>query len=506
LLTVPARSKLCAMSKLLGLLVVAAACGDNLEPAPDALVVPEVIARCEEIPAAGNPFATAADFGPVTPGTLAGWNPDGRWFLTGVRVGGVSSFHFEQRGADLIVDREDAPATFTADAIFQRLEYPTPDGSIIVAKRVSDLQPDGSLRADRAVCEGDVCNVCTAKLVRAKRNEGEQESMGLSLVSELSGVTWEPGYTFNVRIAGTLAYLIRIDGLHIIETVDPAHPVEVGSWQRAGDGYSNDVKLVEANGKRYALIADYPVDVVEVTDPTMPRLVAQIPEEAHTLFTEARGGKLYAYFGDYNGSCPVFDISNPEAPVRLGRFMTAGPFVHDLMVQDGIAYLNAWSAGLYVVDFTTPATPTVVGRWEHTTSETSHSSWATIAGGRKVALHGGENFGAHLDVVDVDPVSPTFMKPIGSYQTRDHVSIHNVMAIGDRAYFTYYQDGVRVVSLTDPTRPMQLGYFNTWDPQGPTSSSHFFEGAVGLDIDPVRKLIFVADSPRGLLILRDETP
>jgi hypothetical protein len=80
------------------------------------------------------------------------------------------------------------------------------------------------------------------------------------------------------------------------------------------------------------------------------------------------------------------------------------------------------------------------------------------------------------------------------------------MAFGDRAYFTYYQDGVRILDLSNPTAPAELGYFNTWDPQGPTSTSAFFEGAVGLDVDRSRKLVFVADSPRGLLILRDETP
>ncbi|MBA3452150.1 MAG: hypothetical protein H0T42_03515 [Deltaproteobacteria bacterium] len=495
------------MSKLLGLLAIAAACGDNIELTPDALVIPPVVARCEEIPFPAAAFATAADFGPIAPGTLAGWDPEGRWTLTGVRVGGVSSFHFEARGSEVIVDRdEDIPGTFTSDAIFQRIEYATPEGPIVVAKRVSDLQADGSLRADRAVCEGDACVVCTAKLVRATRNEGEGESNNLALVGELRSPSWGNGFTFNVRVAGTLAYLIRIDGLHIIETSDPANPVEVGSWQRAGDGYSNDVKIVEANNKRYALIADTPVDVVDVTDPTMPRLVAQIPEEAHTLFTETRGGKQYAYFGNYDGTCPMFDITNPEAPVRLSRFTTAGSSVHDLMVKDGIAYLNAWDAGLYIVDFTTPGTPVEIGRAPITTANTSHSSWATIAGGRKVVLHGGENYGAHLDVLDADPSSPRFTQKLGSYTTRDHVSIHNVMAIGDRAYFTYYQDGVRVVSLADPTQPTLLGYFNTWDPQGPAATNRFFEGAVGLDVDPARKLIFVADSPRGLLILRDETP
>ena len=39
-------------------------------------------------------------------------------------------------------------------------------------------------------------------------------------------------------------------------TSDPAHPVELGKWRRDLDSYTNDVKLVEAGGRRYALIVD----------------------------------------------------------------------------------------------------------------------------------------------------------------------------------------------------------------------------------------------------------
>src|SRR5204863_8267417 len=119
--------------------------------------------------------------------------------------------------------------------------------------------------------------------------------------------------------------------------------------------------LVEANGKRYALIADYPTDVVEVTNPADAHLVAQIPVEAHTLFTETRDGKIYVYFGAYDGTTPVFDITNPEAPVRLGGYDAQASIVHDLMIDNGIAYLNAWEEGLHVVDFTNPAQPVVLG-------------------------------------------------------------------------------------------------------------------------------------------------
>ena len=98
------------------------------------------------------------------------------------------------------------------------------------------------------------------------------------------------------------------------------------------------------------------------------------------------------------------------------------------------------------------------------------------------------------------------MQPFAEWKTRDFVSIHNIMAFGTKAYFTYYQDGVRVLDIADPPHPQQLGYYNTWDPQADYTSSDFFEGAVGFDVDLARQLVFVADSPRGLLILATTRP
>jgi hypothetical protein len=159
-----------------------------------------------------------------------------------------------------------------------------------------------------------------------------------------------------------------------------------------------------------------------------------------------------------------------------------------------------------MVDFTTPAAPRLLGSWEPTPTHTSHSNWTTTVSGRRIALHGEEAYGARLHIVDIDPGSPTFMHPIAEWQTRPWVSIHNIMVFGDKAYFTYYQDGVRVLSVADPEHPTQVGYYNTWDPQADGTSGAFYESAVGLDVDLARKLIFVADTPRGLLILRDDTP
>jgi hypothetical protein len=502
-------------------LVALAACGGD-HAAPDAPPVDSTDAppsdftpECHMAPAGAAPFTKGADFGPAIAGSLAGWDPSGRWFLTGTGIGGVSSFFFERQGNQVIVDRDPrAPGTIDDTELFQRFQGDDGNGgTFVLAKRVSNLLPDGSLRGQRASCDGGECKVCTAKLIRATHNGSEGEGDHITLLGQLNDPTWGPGYTFNVRFIGTLAYLIRQDGLHIIDTTDPAHPVERGHYKRAGDGYSNDVKLVDAaGGKRYAIIADFPVDVVDVTNPAAPALVGQIAEQSHTLAVETRGGKTYAYFGNYDATCPVYDVTNPAAPLKLGSFAPKMPngqapsLVHDLSVDNGIVYLSAWEAGLVVVDYTNPASPTKVGQWAPTPTQTSHSNWTARVAGRHIALHGEEAYDAKMDIVDVDPASATFMQPFATYQTRSWISIHNIMVFGTKSYFSYYQDGIRVLDIADPAHPTLVGYYNTWDPQADYTSSGFFEGSVGLDVDLSRKLIYVADSPRGLLILHDDTP
>lgn len=480
------------------------ACGSSA--GPDAMPsLDDLAIGCVDLSASAT-FATPADFAPAVPGTLAGWLPDGRWFLTGARIPGDSSFHLGQVGGEVIVNRDPAQvATLDDTELLHRTEVTDEDGTRITALRITNRRPDGTARLERGTCAGGVCRRCTARLERATHNAGEGEGDRLTLLGELSDPSWPAGVALNVRVAGTLAYLIRRTSLHIIDTSDPTRPVEVGRYQRFGKSFANDVKLVEAGARRFALIADSPVDVVEVTDPAAPRLVAQIPEESHTLFTEERDGATLAYFGNYNGECPVYDVTDPAAPRKLGSYDAEASVVHDLSVEEGIAYLNAWEKGFLVVDFTAPATPRLLGSWSLTPTRTSHSNWTTTAGGRRIALHGEESYNAQLHVVDVDPASPTFMMPIGTYQTRPWISIHNIMAFGTRAYMTYYQDGVRVLDVSDPTRPRQIGYYNTWDPDAERSSGAFFEGAIGIDVDLVRKLVFVADLPRGLIILRDDT-
>ena len=59
-----------------------------------------------------------------------------------------------------------------------------------------------------------------------------------------------------------------------------------------------------------------------------------------------------------------------------------------------------------------------------------------------------------------------------------------------------------MLDLSDPTQPTAVAHYQTWP--GPESGygQSFYEGAIGVDLDTQKGLIYLADTHRGLLILQ----
>lgn len=372
----------------------------------------------------------------------------------------------------------------------------------------------GALRGSYVRCTERGCYVAevTGKaLVRLD----EPAAHGLSVVGETAGQgEWGPGLAVNVRVADGVAYIARYgDGLRLVDVSDPARPRNLGHVPTEDDNeIYNDVKVVPGpDGKRYALAASNTraAVVIDVTSSTNPFIAGHFgaqPERSANVHTLAVADGR-AYLANVGAGLDIYDISDPAAAHRLGTFTHPARrgFLHDLHVIGDRAYLNWWDAGMAIVDVSAPATPRLVGNFAGYGEVTSHSSWAFEQGGRRLALHGDEQYGAHLRIVDVTEGTPEFTTVLSQWMTRPEVSIHNVMVMGHLAVIAYYHDGVRVLDLRDPARPQQVAWFNTWpgasiDPFA--GSPSFFQGAIGVDVDPLTRTIYVADSSRGLVILR----
>lgn len=372
----------------------------------------------------------------------------------------------------------------------------------------------GTLRGSYARCTDRGCYVAEVTGKAVVRLD-EPAAHGLSLLGEIGGHgQWDPGLAVNVRVANGVAYVANYHGgLRIVDVSDPARPKDLGHVPTEDEQeIYNDVKVVPGvGGKVYALAASNTraVVVIDVTSPTAPFIAGHFgaqPERSANVHTLAVANGR-AYLANTRVGLDIYDVSDPLAARLLGTFSHPARrgFLHDLHVLGDRAYLNWWDAGMAIVDVSQPAALRLVGNFAGYGEVTSHSSWAFEQAGRRFALHGDEQYGAHLRIVDVTEGTPQFTTVVSQWMTRPEVSIHNVMAMGHLAVISYYHDGVRVLDLQDPNRPQPVAWFNTWpgasnDPLA--SSPSFFQGAIGVDVDPLTRTLYVADSARGLVILR----
>lgn len=491
-------------------------CGDNLEP-EETIEMPCVPTVPPDMPIAG-PFADPLAE-PLPTSCVEGGLRDlpGRWW---VNVPGESfSFGypiFEGTCADGFrranwIEEDDSDAdgityqTWSDGTRFYTRRYArfeTPNQTFEFAEMfMACMRPNGTLATLTGVFDsdrGEQYEYGTGERFEAKEPE---VASGISLVGEMGLARG-----FDVSVDGTYAYMVGPDGFDVIDIADPAQPMRVGHI----DGEWNDVEVVRGGGKVIAYLA--PIDnnataIVDVTVPDAPSYAGTIPAYSHTVFVTRTTTPPRLYLGNYTESVPVYDVTNPSIPTLVASVPIQGSGedagIHDIHVDGTRIYADKTIDGVVGVDVASGfGTPVELGRIK---TSYSHATWAGTAGGRKIAIHGDEGMtpnegGAFLRVIDADETSPTFMTEIGRYQTRESVGIHNMILVDDRAYIAYYQDGVRVLDLSDPTEPRDIAHYNTYDVAG--ASGMPFEGAMGLVV--VGDLIYVADNLRGFLVLRLE--
>jgi hypothetical protein len=375
---------------------------------------------------------------------------------------------------------------------------------------------------------------------RIEEVTGEKAQRNLRLVSETRVAegaapdvdTLAPVTPVDVYVAKGHAYVVSLQaGLFVYDVRDAAHPT-LTAWPTYWAGNDTDGwELVEGdsdligtnwNGvwaKGDALyVATYSegVRLFDIRDAAHPRFVRDLSPnpvgcskrecqtEVHTVFVD--GDLLYAMKVNAPSEVLVYDVHEPLSPVLVNRFsttqgVTRSSFIHDAFAFEGRLYANYWDAGLVVADASNVSGGlTELGRYSYPQAQ-SHASAVGRIKDRVIAFEGGEQWGAHLRVLDV--TDPANIRRIGEYKLAPHVSIHNLQLQGERLYIAYYQRGVRVLDVSNPEDPQEVGSFATWRESDTANGSSPYEGAIGIRV-PGDGFIYAIDRARGLLILQEE--
>ena len=349
-------------------------------------------------------------------------------------------------------------------------------------------------------------------------------------------------YAHSVRGAdgGTTAYVSYWDGgILKFNISNPAAPAYIGRTiyptGSSGDGHS--MTPYDAGGSRYILQNDEDFqslpDVLVTTSATGTRQVEgiQMPwsstigaggQTVSGAVHDAADGCQASDYTGASGKLALADTVDPfyvgiipgwSAPCSIGQQAAlakaagATAFVSNLVSPDD-AYVLSPNAGrkadlgilvIQIADIDDVASALrAPGGPDTMTVTTLTPSWGYLRIFRETAGNEWQQVGTFTDAPHAFGEHPT---PPGSW------SIHNTEVRGNRAYSSWYSNGIVAIDMTNPLAPVRRGQFVP-----DTSKRHANSLGTGpaemwgLAIDPATGIIYASDMRTGLWIVRPTGP
>lgn len=221
------------------------------------------------------------------------------------------------------------------------------------------------------------------------------------------------------------------DGVHIVDLTNPANPVllgKVNSTTGGGHNTIHEMMVFDHEGGRYLL-----------------------ENSNSTGITNLR----------------IINVSNPAVPVLKWTF-TPGGWVHAMHIRGNKMYLSGFSGSqqVYIYDMTNLAaqTPTLLGAVQ-VGGGSNHSAWTNETG--EYLYSARELSNGDLRVYDVrNPATPLLVRTLRAADLNiNAITPHNPVVMGNKLYVAWYQAGVQVFDITDPTNPIRAGQFDTYQPE-----------------------------------------
>jgi hypothetical protein len=102
----------------------------------------------------------------------------------------------------------------------------------------------------------------------------------------------------------------------------------------------------------------------------------------------------------------------------------------------------------------------------------------------------------------LDGTTPVIQQPIGEWTVAPTKSGHMIEIRWPYAFIADYEQGLRVLDIRNPTDPMQIGFYDTYNYRTPYGVGTEAAGAFGLDVRNADGLIVVPDLQSGFWAFR----
>ena len=258
--------------------------------------------------------------------------------------------------------------------------------------------------------------------------------------------------------------------------------------------------------------------ILDCSDPTDVSIVTEYTHRltggVHNLFIS----EDHVYALSNGRRYEIINIEDRANPTRVSDFEleTPGHSIHDVWVDDGIAYSSNWDDGIVMVDVGngvkggSPSNPVEIGRYAYP-SGWNHAAfpYTDAATGKDWVVAGDEAFPNGLNTENeptipagwlhfVDVTDPETPSEEARYRVPEAGS-HNFWVDGDTLYVAYYNAGLRVVDLSGDLKGnlyeqgREIAHLKSYDPEGRIPNA-----AMAWGPQPYKGHIFFSDWNSGL--------
>jgi hypothetical protein len=258
------------------------------------------------------------------------------------------------------------------------------------------------------------------------------------------------------------------------------------------------------------------------------------------IYRDQRHGTHVYLTNNGTGALHVLNLDDPANPREVARWRTprpdAGRSLHDVDVQNGLAYLSYWNDGLVILDVGngirggTPSNPQLVSQYKYDLNDLyrqveavggpgfirgTHTAWrhrdyvfiadevfaSTPPRGARDAS--ADRAWGRMQVIDVSDIANP--RSVAWYEP-EYGGVHNVWVDGETLYMGAYNGGFRAFDVSGELRgdlraqEREIAHVHTGDMQGKEQNAAMTWGVVVRD-----GLAYVNDNNNGLWIIRIET-
>ena len=356
---------------------------------------------------------------------------------------------------------------------------------------------------------------------------------------------------------GSVAYVATTTGYATVDISDPTEPTVLADVRDLladhPDGPLREIYDVKVSGDRLLVVG--PANdrtpgpraalVVDVADPADPTHLGTFETEYHLHNCFVDGDVAYLCGNEMERNpLVVVDIADPTDPQEIARWslLDVEPewepvdpllrYLHDVWVNDGLAVLAYWDAGTWLVDVSDPTDPTVIsefGQYEpdelaglsstevrieqhalpgndhYAATDPTNSLLAVGREGWAVERDGEQRGGpGGIELYDIsDPVDPQQVAAIDAPDSPDPTrggvwtTAHNFELSGDRLYSSWYQGGMTIHDISDPSAPERIAAWR--DP----AEVSFWTAQRAADETVIASSMGLRDAREGLWVFPD---